>query len=140
MALLWTKQLSVGNALLDADHKKLLCLVGDIEYAIETRNCHALLRALKRFMACMHVHFQNEERFARAINLPFFEHDLDHQNLRRKIQRTENELEAQNGEWHEYVMDQYAQFLGEWLIGHITGEDMMMKQELEIRSYDYEPG
>ena len=140
MALTWTKQLSVGNAVLDAEHEQSLRLIDDIQCAIETKDSQAMLRSLKQFMDCMHAHFENEERLARTVNLPFSEHDLDHQNLRKEIQSIENELEAQNGVWHEHAVDHYADFLREWLIGHITGEDMMMKPALEILTYEYEPG
>lgn len=140
MALIWTRQLSVGNATLDFEHKNLIGMVNGIEYAIKTMDCSALLRALKLFMDCAHVHFTNEERFAQAMNFPFEQHKLAHQHLQTELQYTGNELDAKSGIWPEYVMEHYPQFLREWLIEHIAKEDMLMKPALQTYPYDFKPG
>lgn len=140
MALIWTKQLSVGNATLDAEHKDLISMVNSIEYAVETRDCSYLLLSIKRFMECVHAHFENEERFAQAINLPFDRHELAHRHLRNELQHTRDQLEAQNGVWPEYMMDYYPQLLMEWLAEHVAGDDMQMKLPLLAYPYDFKPG
>ncbi len=140
MALIWTRQLSVGNATLDSGNKSLIGMVNSIEYAIKTMDCPALLRALKLFMNCAQVHFTNEERFAQAMNFPFDQHRLAHQHLRNELQHTRNQLEARSGIWPEYVMEYYPQFLREWLIKHITKEDMLMKPALQTYPYGFKPG
>lgn len=137
MALIWTKQLSVGNATLDSEHKNLIGIVNSIEYAIETRDSSALLRGFKLLMDYTHAHFTNEERFAQAINMPFDQHKLSHQHLQKELQNTGDELEAKSGIWAEYVMEHYPQFLREWLIEHIIKEDMLMKPALQSYPYDF---
>ena len=137
MALIWTKQLSVGNATLDSEHRNLLGTVNGIEHAIKTRDSAALLRTFKLFVICAHAHFTNEEKFAQAINVPFDQHQLSHQHLHKELQCTGNELEAKGGIWAEHVMDHYPQFLREWLIDHITREDMLMKPALQAYPYDF---
>jgi len=140
MALIWTKQLSVGNETLDSEHKNLIGIVNLIEYAIETRDMATLLRTLKLLMNCIHTHFTNEERFAQAIDLPLDDqHDLAHQHLQKELQQTGVELEVRGGMWPEYIMDHYPQFLREWLIEHITKEDMLMKPALQTYPYDFQP-
>ena len=42
MALIWTKQLSVGNATLDSENKNLIGMVNSIEYAVEIKDCSYL--------------------------------------------------------------------------------------------------
>lgn len=140
MVLIWTRQLSVGNATLDFEHKNLIGMVNVIEYAIKTMDCPALLRALKLFMDCANVHFENEERLAQAMDFPFDQHRLGHQHLQKELQHTGNELDAKSGIWPEYVMEHYPQFLREWLIEHITKEDMLMKPALQTYPYDFKPG
>lgn len=140
MTLIWTKQLSVGNEMLDSEHKDLIGMVNRIEYAIETRDITALSRAFKLLMNCVYVHFANEERFAQAVNIPFEQHRLAHQHLQKELQHTWNQLEAKNGIWPEYVMDHYPQFLREWLVECITKEDMLMKPALQAYPYDFKPG
>lgn len=140
MALIWTRQLSVGNATLDSGNKSLIGMINSIEYAVETRDSAVLLRALKLFMDFVHEHFANEERFAQAMDFPFDRHRLAHQHLQKELRRTGDELEARSGIWPEYVMEHYPQFLREWLIEHIAKEDMLMKPALQAYPYNFKPG
>lgn len=139
MALIWTKQLSVGNATLDSEHKNLIGMVNSIEYAIEIRDSFALLRAIKLLMECVHDHFTNEERFAQTIDLPFDQHKLAHRHFQKELQSTWNELDVKKGMWTEHVMEYYPQFLREWLVEHIMKEDMLMKPVLQTHPYDFKP-
>lgn len=139
MALIWTRQLSVGNATLDSEHKNLIGVVNSIEHAIESRDCAALLRAFRLFVDYSRIHFANEERIAQVIDFPYEQLKLAHQHLQKELQRTGNELEARSGTWPEYIMDHYPQFLREWLIEHIAKEDMLMKPALQSYPYDFNP-
>lgn len=139
MSLIWTKQLSVGNATLDSEHKNLIGIIDNIEYVIHARDSFALLHSFNRFKECAHIHFMNEEQFARAINFPFAEHNLSHHYFCGELQHTVAELEARFGSWVEYVWDYYDQFLREWLIEHIVKEDMLMKPFLQTCPYDFKP-
>lgn len=140
MALIWTKQLSIGNATLDSEHKNLIGMINGMEYAIKTRDSVALLRAFKLLKHSAHAHFANEEKFAQAIDFPFDRHKLEHQHLQKELQHTGDELDTRNDTWSEYVMDHYPQFMRDWLVGHITGEDMLMKPALQAHPYDFKPG
>lgn len=140
MALIWTKQLSVGNETFDSDHKRIIGVINEIEYAVQTRDYSVLLRELKLLMHHLHVHEAKEEQFSQMASLSFDQHRLAHQHLQKELQRTGDELEAKNGVWPEYVMDHYPQLLREWLVEHITKEDMQMKPALETYPYDFQPG
>ena len=139
MALIWRKHLGVGNAMLDFEHKSLLGMVNSIEYAINTKDSFALLRTIKLFNDGVHIHFANEARFAREFNFHFERHELAHQHLRKELQHTLNQLIAGVGAWPEHVTGRYPQFLRDWLIGHITNEDMQMKRVLQNYPYDFKP-
>lgn len=139
MALLWRKHLSVGNALLDSEHKNLVGMVNSIEYAVYKKDMASLLKAIKAFKDDAGAHFANEARFARALNSDFEGHELAHRHLLKELQQTVDELDIRSGGWPDYVMDYYPQFLRDWLIEHITGEDMKMKPVLQSHPYDFEP-
>ncbi|MDD5301369.1 MAG: hemerythrin domain-containing protein [Gallionella sp.] len=139
MVLIWRKHLSVGNATLDFEHKSLIGMVNSIEYAINTKNSHALLEITKLFKSCVDAHFANEARFAQAIKFPFAQHELEHQYLQKVLQQMMDRLSVKVGTWSEYVMDYDPQLLRDWLIGHITGEDMKMKPVLQSLPYDFKP-
>ena len=139
MALIWRKHLSVGNAVLDFEHKKLLGMINSIEYAISKKDSSAMLEMIKLFKDSVDTHFASEARFAQAFNFHFEQHELAHQHLQKELQRTVEELDVKAGTWPEYVMDYYPQLLRDWLIQHITCEDMKMKPVLQSHPYDFKP-
>lgn len=140
MVLLWTKQMSVGNATLDSENKELIGMINSMEYVLEKRDSAALLRVYRQLMNYAHDHFASEEWFAQMIGFPFEQHRLWHQHLQKELQHTWDQLEARNGIWPEYIMDHYPQFLREWLVEHIAKEDMLMKPALQAYPYDFKPG
>lgn len=140
MALIWREHLSVGNAMLDFEHKSLIGMVNSIEYTINTKDSTALLRAIKLFKDCVHTHFTNEARFAQAVNFHFEQHELAHQHLQKELWHTIDQLDAKAGAWSEYVMDYYPKFLRNWLIDHIIRLNMQMKPALQAHGYTFWPG
>lgn len=140
MDMAWPEQLSVGNAVLDSDHKKLMGLVNDIDSLAKEKDSFELLRALKLFKGCMSSHQINEEQFARALNFPFGLHKLAHQNMQTEIDLTEYELMKNSIAPTIFVTGHYPKFLRDWLIKHITEEDMLMKPALQTYPYDFKIG
>ena len=136
--MVWIEQLSVGNSVIDSDHKRLFGLINDIACAAKTSDRFALSLALKLFKDYMNHHSVNEEQFAQAFNIPFGMHKVAHQNLQMAIDFTMRELEK-NSTAILFVMEHYAQFLLDWLVKHITEEDMLMKSELQTHPYDFRP-
>lgn len=136
MDLVWTEQLSVGNAILDSDHKQLMGLAKDIDCVSKARDYSAVSRALKRLNACMNQHFLNEQLFAYALNIPFAMHMTAHQNMLAEIDLTRHEVEK-DGAAAIYVMEHCAQFLRDWLIKHLTDEDLLMRPLLQTYPYNF---
>lgn len=136
MDMMWTEQLSVGNAILDSDHKEMLGLIIDIGCITKAKDRSVLAQAFKLLKGCMDRHFLNEELFAHALNIPFAKHQQDYQNMRAEIDFTIREIEKDNAVT-VYEMGRYAQLLRDWLIKHIVEEDMLMKPALQTRPYDF---
>lgn len=138
MNIEWAEELSVGNEVIDSEHKKLMELASDIAYAGQAMDSLVLLRAIKRFRSCINCHFINEEQFAQVLNFPFSMHKVAHQNMLAELSLTTRELE--NGmEITQVFAERYAQFLRDWLIKHIAEDDMQMKPALQSGSYDSRP-
>ncbi|MDH4284984.1 MAG: hypothetical protein OEV35_06660, partial [Gallionellaceae bacterium] len=93
-----------------------------------------LLYAFKQLSACMDRHFLNEELIASKLNIPFGLHKAAHQNMQIELVCTMQQLRKDSAE-AIFVAEHYAQFLQDWLIKHITKEDMLMKQVLLTFSY-----
>lgn len=139
MALIWIKHLSVGNAMLDFEHKSLIGMVNSIEYAINKKDSSALFGAIKLFKGEIDAHFANEARFAQAFHFHFEQHNLAHRHFQEEFQQKTEEVAAEVGAWFGCALDCYPQFLRSWLIGHIASEDMKMKPVLQSHPYDFNP-
>jgi len=136
----WTDELSVGNASIDADHKKLIVMVNGVEAMIKARDNFALPQALEQLEHHLYVHFVNEEKIAQAVNFPFDQNRLEHQYVLKEFQHMKTELIAKNGIWSDGAAVHYSNFLSDWITYHVINEDMLMKPVLQTYPYDFKPG
>jgi hemerythrin-like metal-binding protein len=139
MTLEWTEQLSVGNALIDSEHRNLIGMINSIEHALRSGNQLDLQRTFKLLADCVRVHFLNEERVAKAAEFPVEHHKRIHEYLQRELQYLREELEAKSGMWSQGAVEHFSRMLGNWLLDHITGEDMQLKSALQVLPYDFSP-
>lgn len=139
MELVWTKELSIGNAMIDTDHKKLIDMINHIMHAIQVTNCTALSQAFSNLENWLPVHFANEEKIVRAIHFPFDQQEKARQYSVTELQHIRDELVSKEGIWSDGAVDHFCQFLQNWALEHITKTDMPMKPALLSLSYDFEP-
>lgn len=135
----WSKQLSVGNAILDSEHRNLIAKINNIMRLLKAGDAAALPGAFELLETWLITHFENEEIYAQAINFDFKQHELAHQRLLNEIQSLRGELTAKNWSVSNSEIKSCYTFLHDWLIGHITGDDMQMKPALQNFRYDYIP-
>lgn len=140
MALAWAEHLSVGNAMIDSEHRDLIIAVNNVEHAIEAGDRDALSKSFDLLESCMQNHFRNEERIAAAVNFPFAQNKLEHRHLLKEMRYMREELETLHGIWPEYLVRKYSRFLSGWMTDHIVKEDMQLKPVLESHPYDFKPG
>ncbi|MDO8292426.1 MAG: EAL domain-containing protein [Gallionella sp.] len=138
--LAWTEQLSVGNAKIDSDHKKLITMVNGIQYMIKTRAAAALPEALEQFEYWLTMHFDNEENIAQAVNYPFAQNKLEHEQLLEQFQHMKDVFKAKNGIWTDDEAEYYSGFLSDWITNHVLSEDMLLKPVLQTYPYDFMSG
>lgn len=135
----WSKELSVGNAILDSEHKNIISEINNIMRLIEARDSTALSDAFEMLENWLIIHFENEELFAQTVNFDFSQHKLAHQHLLNELQCLKNELVAKNAAWSDSGVNLYHLFFHNWLIEHITNEDMQMKPLLQSYPHDFVP-
>lgn len=126
MALLeWSEKMSVGVEALDTDHKKLLALVNDLHAIVRKKgDPRVISRIIRDLVAYADYHFQAEEQLLRLCRYPDFEqHKQSHDNLRKQVE----DLEARYGENPERAGIKIFDFLSDWLMRHILGDDMKYK-------------
>lgn len=140
MALTWTEQLSVGNASIDSEHRNLIGMVNSIEQALRAGNQHALLHTFKLLTDCTRLHFMNEEKIAQAAEFPVEQHKQAHRYLQKELQYLREELEAKGGMWSPGAADHFSRMLGNWLMDHLSKEDVLLKPVLLARPYDFTSG
>lgn len=132
MALLeWTEKMSVGVPALDADHQKLLGLVNELHAVVRKKESPSVIsRVLRDLVSYADYHFQAEEQLMRLVRFPDLEkHKAIHDNLRQKVA----DLEARYGDHPEKGGLAMFDFLSDWLMRHILGEDMKYKDFLAAR-------
>ena len=140
MGLVWTNNLSIGNAIVDAEHRNLIAMVNDINLWIKTRDGRALLQAFKLLENWLCVHFVNEEKIAQAIQFPFAQHKLAQQHSLKELQYMREEWVAKNGAWSDGAAKHIARSLKNWMIDeHIVKLNMLMKPMLQNYDYNFWP-
>ncbi len=140
MKLAWTKQLSVGNAVIDSDHKNLIAVVNGIERAIRARDYLVISQAFELLEGWLCIHFANEEKLARTAKFDLAKHKQAQQYSLKELQHFKDELVAKKGIWCESAIEHYAHFLRRWMTEHITKVDMPMKPMLQALDYIFWPG
>ncbi len=139
MGLEWTEHLSVGNAIIDSDHKQLITMVNGAEYMIKKRDGFALPQAFDQIEHWLLIHFANEEKIAQAARIPFTKNNLEHEVLLKTFRLMRDVIVGKNGVWDEEAAEHYSEFLSDWLTGHVIKEDMLMKPVLQTYPYDFKP-
>jgi hemerythrin len=137
MALEWREQLSVGNDLIDEDHKHLIGLINRAEQDVQSQNMQGVTGVLADLANYAKIHFAREELIAAAAGFP----DVDrmhtsHDSLVAHFQQVRQEL----GEtFTQAAGEHFIAFLRDWLISHVIKEDLRMKPFLIKHSPRFDP-
>ncbi|MBL4613327.1 MAG: hemerythrin family protein [Magnetovibrio sp.] len=118
----WNRDLSVGNAAIDEEHKKLISYLNDLYVACHAGQGPSVLRqtlcSLQRYT---HEHFSHEEDAMHNMGYPgLADHRAQHGELMDKLDALIEEFDA--GADHE-LSNKTLLFLADWLIQHIEAED-----------------
>ncbi len=137
MALEWREQLSVGNDLIDTDHKYLIGIINLAEQGLKSHDRVVLTGALENLERYSTMHFSREEAIATAAGYPKAEHlHLSHEALVAALTKVKEEI----GEaWEASAVEHFSAFLRTWLIDHVIKEDLLMKPFLKKLSPRFDP-
>src|SRR5271169_985111 len=105
MAVIWRKEMSVANTLIDEDHRYLMCLANTMELALRTKENRDILElAVDQLLDYTEYHFAREEALQYKIQYPKFDdHRAEHQVIIAKVRelRTELDKALQSGDLAE---------------------------------------
>ncbi len=137
MTLQWRKQLSIGNDLIDDDHKYLIAIINQAEHSWKAKNRVGLTAVLDSLSQYSKAHFLKEESIAIAVDYPDASrlHESHEELIKRLDQVTQEIGEAWTSSWGE----NFTEFLRDWLINHVIKEDMQLKPYLTKHSPKFDP-
>ncbi len=143
MCMSWNKQLSIGNTIVDSEHKYLISLLNQVERAMrsamEQRDDAPLHLAFEQLESELTRHFHNEEKIAKAVSFPFDSHLKAQEHMLIELRYLKNELMSKDCIWTDAALEHFCSFLEEWMMEHITRVDMPMKSTLQNYDYNYWP-
>ena len=119
----WSDKLSVGVARIDSEHKRLLALLNELNWALEGgTGLGALSGVLDGLVYYASYHFTHEEDQFRRSDYPAYEaHRLQHRALTARVK--EIYADFQNGGEEAELPGEVLEFLKNWLFHHIMELD-----------------
>lgn len=133
----WNERLSVGNELIDSDHRNLINQVNDLIRAIEARNSSDIAQAFRHLESELCRHFANEEKIAREIDFDISCHKLAQQYWLDELLFLKDLLSSRKCLWFDDAIGHFTRFLKSWMIdSHIYDMDMRMKRALQAFPYN----
>lgn len=137
MGLVWREQLSVGNDVIDSDHKHLIEIINLVERSLKTINRGELTVALGSLTRYSKEHFDREEKIASAAGyMQVSRLHQSHEQLLKKIDQMQQEI----GEvWTASAVEHFTALLRDWLINHVIKEDLLLKPVLKKHPPKFNP-
>jgi hemerythrin len=136
MPILWRNEMSVGNDIIDQDHRYLLCLFNSIELILSDEGLHDQLPFyFDQLLEYTQFHFDREERIQVKSNYPgHYKHKQKHVAI---IQRLEEVKEALNNN-EAGVDDSLLELVREWIVDHLVQTDKKMAPHLRQFPRNYQ--
>ncbi|WP_029007388.1 bacteriohemerythrin [Azospirillum halopraeferens] len=122
-AIMWRRQLSVGQPSIDEDHKHLIEYLNQLDTALNARvfQPQRVAVILVKLLEYTREHFAREEKIMEAVKYPgLAEHRQQHAEGVRAISDLSNAFARTPN--HEHAERIYT-FTAEWLVRHIIMQD-----------------
>jgi len=122
----WTDELSVGNKLIDSQHKRLIGIINDFHDTVNKGDDKAAIRkAVANLTYYVKTHFADEEKLMEKYNYPQLElHRRMHERLTQNVGGYAEKL--QTGQ--KILNLDMAIFLKGWLENHIAETDKKISE------------
>ena len=129
MALLsWSTQYSIGNDLIDTEHKELFRLVNAFhDRWQEKRDQQSIAQLLNQLVTYAEMHFQHEETIMLDAGFPRL---AEHQQVHEAMVETIFKLRQSFEEHHSHLEMSTMKFIKAWLLEHIIQNDYLFRDFL----------
>jgi len=129
--IVWREQkMSVGNTMIDADHRYLMCLINTVELALRSESYRDVIDiVLEQLEQYAREHFDREEKLQIELRyIRYDQHALRHRELLRELDQIRSRVQAlATPDAAAAIAGEIAQLLRHWLVNHIFQEDMLLK-------------
>lgn len=117
----WDESYSVGIETIDADHKKLLGMINQLQTAAHYKTDKTMIEdILNGLVDYTKYHFTREEGMMQDADYPDFEaHKQQHEEMIAQVGRFVDEYRVDGTK----TIEEVAMYLKTWLINHINGSD-----------------
>ncbi len=118
----WSNEMSVGVAVIDEDHKKLVAMVNELHDGMLAGHAKdALGHVLDRLIKYTQFHFaREEEMFAKTGYADSSAHKKEHADLVKSVVELQTRFKTASS---STLSMEVMSFLRNWLVNHIQGSD-----------------
>ena len=134
MPIVWRDTMSVGDAMIDGDHRELIAIINLAEQVInQSGSRRDLMKVLDRLEAYTQMHFVREEALQKRMRYPLDEaHKKEHGKLITTLKEIRRQVEeASDPCSYEQSLSGLAELLRKWLIRHILDHDLRMRPYIQ---------
>ncbi|MBC7908034.1 MAG: bacteriohemerythrin [Rhodospirillaceae bacterium] len=124
----WTPAMSVGNEVLDRDHKMLVGLINHLALDSNRDDRTVLELVLDELVGYAAAHFSREEGYLEVMGYP---HLAAHRAIHRRLTGELKTIRARFVDGTHAIGDEIREFLANWLTRHIMDEDMRYARHAE---------
>lgn len=128
--LKWTKALSVGNEIIDNQHKELIQRVNDVLEACNKQKGKEKIEEVMKFLKDYTVkHFSDEENLMKKYQYPSYEeHKKIHEDFVKKVDELDEKIKKEG--INLSIIMFVNKTLVDWLINHISKEDKKVGEHI----------
>lgn len=129
MPIIWREEMSIGNDLIDQDHRYLICLFNSIEFSLSHEKKDELLpEFFKQLVDYTIYHFDREEKIQINMKYPgHYEHKKEHQEIIAQLKEVNDELQGDQPEYRKDLIN----LIRKWVVEHLIVADKALSPQLK---------
>lgn len=127
MPIVWENKLNTGIEVIDAQHRRIVDYINDLEIAKIKADKHLVTEVIEQLIDYTQSHFGFEEAMLEEAGYKFLKpHQKVHELFIKRV--TEFTMRAAKG---EEIADELHSMLTKWLLNHIANEDRDYAQAVQ---------
>ena len=129
MSIAWDEGLAVGDPAVDADHRRMIELIAQLEAAAGAAlDCAGIGRTLRALADLCREHFAREEALQQSVGFPEADnHRTAHEMLLKRLDAVLAHYADGCDEVRAGIVRTLGDSLATWLVSHIVNNDMEFK-------------